>query len=87
MTALRNFLDLSNWLYSVSAEKKTQLGYFSFSDSIAFLLSRTLARKAGPKTVITTLTHRVDFKLEKGDGMIYRNWKCINNAVGNDRKG
>ena len=70
MTATRNAL-----AFSVKVVKTTQLGYFSFSDSIAFLLSRTLARKAGPKTAITTLTvtHMVDFELEKRqEGMIYR---------------
>ena len=29
--------------------------YFNFSDSMAFLLSLTLARKGGPRTDITTL--------------------------------
>ena len=34
--------------------------YFSFSDSMAFLLSLTLARKAGPRTDITTLVENHD---------------------------
>ena len=32
--------------------------YFNFSDSMAFLLSLTLARKAGPRTDITTLVEK-----------------------------
>ena len=36
-------------------ESQTKKNYLSFSDSIAFLLSLTLARKAGPSTDITTL--------------------------------
>lgn len=39
--------------------------YFSFSDSIAFLLSLTLARKAGPSTAMTTLAHKVNFELRQ----------------------
>ena len=35
--------------------------YFNFSDSMAFLLSLTLARKAGPSTDITTLVEKHHF--------------------------
>ena len=37
--------------------------YFNFSDSMAFLLSLTLARKAGPRTDITTLVENIIFGL------------------------
>ena len=55
----RNFLEIKMTLFclrTIHAVKKTQF-YFSFSDSIAFLLSLTLARKAGPRTAMTTLAH------------------------------
>ena len=55
VTALQNFLDIKKY-YSVGA--KSMQCYLLHCVS-------TLARKAGPRTVMTTLAHRVNFELRQ----------------------